>query len=482
MLFEKPLIFLCLLTMSIILSIDIINSTSNTLVDSANAQITLDSIRGLQNGTAQSTVDRSLIVKLLADNLEDRFNKSAAILEITSRLPELKNVSYANSIDTTLHGIPQDLDIEKRKIAQDILTADRDFEVIFFLLPNGDMYLEEPYSNQQNLTRNNFAFRDYYRGAVSTGETYLGNVVISASSGLAQANIAVPIYSAGKNSNSDNATSLSGVWVAGLNLTVFSESLQSLNLTNEERIVYVDQYGQKIADSDKELLFNRNQNESFTDLKSFKNAVKGESGYIIEVINGTEMLVIYEPAKFYGTTWAVLLMQPYYPENNATSLATNTVMQNSLLAGREEEGEEQEEVFIAQNTSISAPAPVRHPGQPPHEVVFALPLRDDGKIWSGRVTFTASKAIEAEVLHAYNPQENIDEKHGEPYQAVLPGNRSVAISHLRDIVDVPIEINGTAISSGSFEFEGSALVFHKTSGEPFTVTYTVNAIAREINK
>lgn len=150
----------------------------------------------------------------------------------------------------------------------------------------------------------------------------------------------------------------------------------------------------------------------------------------------------------------------------------------SLVAGRGEE----EEVFIAQNTSMSAPASVRHPGQPPHEVVFALPLRDDGKIWSGRVTFTASKPIEAEVLHIYNPQQLIDEKHGEPYHAVLPGNRSVAISHLRDLVDVPIEINGTGISSGSFEFEGSALVFHKTSGEPFTVTYTVNAVVREINK
>ena len=148
-----------------------------------------------------------------------------------------------------------------------------------------------------------------------------------------------------------------------------------------------------------------------------------------------------------------------------------------LVAGREEE-----KIFIAQNTSMSAPAPVRHPGQPPHEVVFALPLRDDGKIWSGRVTFTASKPIEAEVLHIYNPQQPIDEKHGEPYHAVLPGNRSVAISQLRDLVDVPIEINGTGISSGSFEFEGSALVFHKTSGEPFTVTYTVNAVVREINK
>jgi hypothetical protein len=155
---------------------------------------------------------------------------------------------------------------------------------------------------------------------------------------------------------------------------------------------------------------------------------------------------------------------------------------DDLVAGREEEEEEEEEVFIAQNTSMSAPAPVRHPDQPQHEVVFALPLRDDGKIWSGRVTFTASKPIEAEVLHIYNPQQPIDEKHSEPYHAVLLGNRSVAISHLRDLVDVPIEINGTGISSGSFEFEGSALVFHKTSGEPFTVTYTVNAVVREINK
>jgi hypothetical protein len=201
----------------------------------------------------------------------------------------------------------------------------------------------------------------------------------------------------------------------------------------------------------------------------------------IHIINSSSNKLV-ESANAQSTNWAVLLMQPYYyySENNAKSLATNTVMQSSLVAGREEQ--EQEEVFITQNTSMSAPAPVRHPGQPPHEVVFALPLRDDGKIWSGRVTFTASKPIEAEVLHIYNPQQPIDEKHGEPYHAVLPGNRSVAISHLRELVDVPIEINGTGISSGSFEFEGSALVFHKTSGEPFTVTYTVNVVAREINK
>lgn len=151
--------------------------------------------------------------------------------------------------------------------------------------------------------------------------------------------------------------------------------------------------------------------------------------------------------------------------------------QNTMLSAQNIELDESD-VFIFQNTSMSEPAPVRHPGQPPHEIVFALPLRDDGMIWSGKVTFTASKPIEVEVLHMYNPQQNVDEEHGEPYHAVLPGNRSVAISHFRDLVEVPLEINGTAISTGTIDFVGSALLFHKTNGEPFTVSYSVDAVAR----
>ena len=60
-------------------------------------------------------------------------NKSAAILEITGELPQVKSVSYANSISSKLHGIPKDLDIAKRKLAQDILASDKDLQLIFFL-------------------------------------------------------------------------------------------------------------------------------------------------------------------------------------------------------------------------------------------------------------------------------------------------------------------------------------------------------------
>ena len=137
--------------------------------------------------------------------------------------------------------------------------------------------------------------------------------------------------------------------------------------------------------------------------------------------------------------------------------------------------------IVKQETSMLEPAPVRHPGQPPHEVVFALPLRDDGKVWSGRATFTASKPIEFEVLHIYDPRKNIDQVHGEPYHAVLPGNKTIAISHFRELVEIPIEINGTGMSSGTFDFTGSALVFHKTTGQPFTVTYTVDAQVKSLS-
>ena len=313
--FRKSLVILSLSTIFIILSLDT-SIIQDKFFEPLSAQGPNSTGSVIQNQTAESItpIDRSLIVKLLADSLENRINKSAAILEITGELPQVKNVSYANLISPELHGIPKDLDIAKRKVAQNILATDKDLQLIFFLMPNGDMYMEEPYSRQQNLTGNNFAFREYYKGAVGTGDTYLGNVIISASSGLPQSNIAVPVYSSVSNNNNGNRDNgnmtLLGVWSGGLNLTAFSETLHSLNLTSGERVVYVDQHGQKIADSN-EQSFKTNQNESFANLQAFNNALQEQKpGSSIEMIDGVRMLAFYEPVQFHSTTWAVLLLKP----------------------------------------------------------------------------------------------------------------------------------------------------------------------------
>ncbi len=242
-------------------------------------------------------------VKLLAQDMANRLEKAATILELTGMLPEVKNLTSVNMLDETIgqsKGIPQNADIPKREVAKDILEKYGEFQVVFFLMPNGDIYIEEPYSLQKNLSKTNFGFRDYYKGVITNNDTFLGNVIVSASSGQKQAVMAVPIYS-GVNG------SLTGIWAGGLNMSKFNESLRLLNLTNNERIAYVDNLGQVVADSD----VNKNKTpESFATFQSFKNAINGQSGSIVDTVNNTKMLVTYKPVKAFHNTWAVLLMQP----------------------------------------------------------------------------------------------------------------------------------------------------------------------------
>ncbi len=208
----------------------------------ANRSSSTAPMADLNQTEAEIIAYKNPIANILANDMDTRINKSGAILEVTSRLLEVNSAPFASSISPEFRGIPRDDDVAKRKVAQDILDTDEDLEVLFFLMPNGDMYLEEPYSRQENLTTNNFTFRDYYKGAVETSNTFLGNIVISAASGIPQAYIAVPIYS----ENNIDGTHMVGLWTGGLNLTSSSKSLQLLNFTGKEdveRVVYLDGQG-----------------------------------------------------------------------------------------------------------------------------------------------------------------------------------------------------------------------------------------------
>lgn len=143
------------------------------------------------------------------------------------------------------------------------------------------------------------------------------------------------------------------------------------------------------------------------------------------------------------------------------------------------------DVVTIQNTSMSIPAPSASINKQsmPHQIVVALPLRDDGKIWTGTVTFTASKPIEIEVEHKYNPKVIPDARHGAPYNGIWIDNTTrIALSTMTTFSNTPVIITNTPISTGSLVFAGSALVFHKTDGIPFTVTYTIDAVAKPLTQ
>ena len=156
--------------------------------------------------------------------------------------------------------------------------------------------------------------------------------------------------------------------------------------------------------------------------------------------------------------------------------ASNVGMQSQATAQQQSE-----EIYRIQETAMSSAAPVAHTGNLPHAVVFALPIRDDGKIYTGQVTFTASKPIEVEVIHIYMPDQPSDEAHGQPPTAVINGT-TITYSHLTSIVDNNIITGDVPTASGTFEFTGSGLVFHKRSSEPFTVTYTIDATVDQLTQ
>jgi hypothetical protein len=300
---DKVKIFAIFIFLS--LSISAVN-IQNMFVEPINAQ-TANNTNYITTDSSSTYNNVSLITNILVKNLENRIHKAGAILEITSRLPEVRDVPYEQSLNQTLnslHGIPQYADIEKRQVGSNVLSSNNDLYEIFFVMPNGNMYLLEPYSIQQTLTLNNFAFRDYFQGAIKTNDTFLGNVHnTAATSGARTAKISVPVYSL-----KDNST-VAGVWASSIDFNVLSKELQSLNLTSlgdSTRVVYVDSKGQKIADSD----INKSTiPESFSNLQGFKAAISRQTGSMIDTVDDTKVVVAYQPVNAFHNTWVVLLMQ-----------------------------------------------------------------------------------------------------------------------------------------------------------------------------
>jgi len=259
------------------------------------------------NGTVDSSSSNLLLsLKILANSLENRLNGAASMLEFAGNLSEMKSMPNTSLLNTTLevlHGIPPDSDLQKRLIAQSVISYYPEIAGISFIMPNGDTYFMEPYSLQSNQTKNNLAFRDYFKGAIASNDTYLGDIITSTSSGLKRAIIAVPVFADSDN----NSGVLRGVLVGSIDLGLLNKELQSFNLPQGQRIVYVDSNDTKIADSDKR--FSTNNDESFSNLKSFQNAIKGKSGSIMEEINQEKMLISYYPMDAIQNRWIILWMQ-----------------------------------------------------------------------------------------------------------------------------------------------------------------------------
>ena len=243
-------------------------------------------------------------LKNIKNILESKVTKLATALQIASSLPEILEPPDISLIDPKVNGIPEDADIEKRKIGKILLEQFNEFFSFVFLLNNGDVYFDEPFERQLNRTATNLSFRDYYQVVNQTKETYLSDAIISITTGRNLAVIATPVI------NKDN--NMTGILLGALNFNNYDKFLQSLNLQNNTRLVLIDKTGVKIGDSyENETSISKEsfEKKQFSNLTSVKLALEGKSGSIVEKFEGKESQITFLPYDLFQNKRILLLIQ-----------------------------------------------------------------------------------------------------------------------------------------------------------------------------
>src|ERR671921_244057 len=259
----------------------ILLSANSSYISSIYAQDTQYS-----NNYTNENNSSSLLIKELENIkniLESKVTKLVTALQIASSLPQILQPPDINLVDPKVKGIPEDADIEKRKIAKILLDQFNEFSSIIFLFNNGDVYFDEAFERQLNLTTNNLSFRDYYQVVNQTKKTYVSDAIISKPTGRNLAVIATPVI------NKEN--DMRGILYGGINFNNYDKFLQSLNLQNNTRLVMIDKTGVKIGDStENETSASKEsfEKKQFSNLTSFKLALEGKSGSIVEKFEGKQ--------------------------------------------------------------------------------------------------------------------------------------------------------------------------------------------------
>jgi hypothetical protein len=164
------------------------------------------------NNTNENNNNSSFLINELENIkniLESKVTKLATALQIASSLPQILQPPDVNLIDPKVNGIPEDADIEKRKIGKILLDQFNEFLSFVFVLHNGDVYFDEPFERQLNRTVTNLSFRDYYQAVEQTKKTYLSDAIISITTGRNLAVIATPVI--------NNENEMTGILLGAIN-------------------------------------------------------------------------------------------------------------------------------------------------------------------------------------------------------------------------------------------------------------------------
>ncbi|WP_268541365.1 sensor histidine kinase [Candidatus Nitrosotenuis cloacae] len=274
---------------------------------------TNNEIQRLNNDTVETKIHE---VTAMSSRFALRLQYVTGMMEVISHNTTMADPpTYSNLISDQLKGIPEDADSEKRNIAKILLYKKFDLDYVFYVVPNGDIYFVEPFSSQLNVLQLNLSFRDWYRGAVDTGTTYVSEVYTSSNKQHNVISVVVPIY--------DDEKSLNGIFGGTLNLGAVQRAFSMLDLRPNEYMLITDHNHNVVVDS--------RQPESGVEIRRFQLTVpdsssKTDTNVMTTVIDGKEVLVISREMHVGTHTWSFLSIQPI-----ADAYASSNALKNEAI-------------------------------------------------------------------------------------------------------------------------------------------------------
>ena len=157
----------------------------------------------------------------------------------------------------------------------------------------------------------------------------------------------------------------------------------------------------------------------------------------------------------------------------SSKVANNVYAQNADNTTQPEIGQ----TIVWQGTVSSFKDPLK--GHESHQVAVILPPREDQAVYTGVISFIASKPVEVVTLHDYTlGNMTIPDKFGVVMKAPTPWREGGEVATAMMALDYP---KNTPTFSANVPFVGNALGLHTTNGDQFVATYTVVAQVLKAN-
>jgi methyl-accepting chemotaxis protein len=247
--------------------------------------------------------------RLLSDSftlqIKEYITQHKNVVESVAKLETFKNMSDSQLVEEKYLGVPENAGREKRDGLRALLKIYPEFSYMACYTDKVKLILGEPYATQIKANpqefKNGYANREWYKGIEATKKTYLSEVTFIAATGRQSVAIATSVANA--------AGTVTGYWMAALDLKKINEMTQKLSFGTTGHAYLIDKNGAVIAHPDDSMFKGQKELINIKDTPIAKRVLNKESGkgIFLDPLRNKEVLACYSPIE--GTDWNIIIEQ-----------------------------------------------------------------------------------------------------------------------------------------------------------------------------